>query len=433
MKFIVTRILLLIVCACLADTTVLAQQLPSLSLKTTDSSAPDEQAAGKFAATVARYRYGQKKFTADSTSSTEDSLFRSRKALWLIFSPEIAYVLSNGTSTGKALVDSSVYDAFNIRLGWQIPSPDTYSQIYRHQMLGLGFYYSNFHNQNFGKPMGLYGWFNIPFKGYNQQSRWRFGYYGAFGISFGFNPFDETYNPNNKYIGSRNNCYVAVFFNASYMLSRNWILIGAAGFRHFSNSSFSLPNAGINMLPATISIAYRVNKVQIRTTQDSIARFKPFFVGNLLLTAGEKQYQIGGTRYIKNTFAAQAMYQWSYKHRVGIGADVFYAAGGQLRDSTPGKSDFSKQFSMGLTINGDWILRSNLYVPMGIGFYLKRNPFNDENQRYYLRVGLRARIAKHYLAGITVKAHGGSADVFEWTLGYMFHNDRNRYRRLMFL
>ncbi|QEC43609.1 acyloxyacyl hydrolase [Pseudobacter ginsenosidimutans] len=362
----------------------------------------------------------------------QDSLFKARKALWLILSPEIAYVMSDGSSTGKALLDSSVYDAFNLRVGWQIPSPDTYSQLYRHQLLGVGFYYSTFHNKNFGKPMGLYGWFNIPFKNYDPQSRWRFGYYAAFGISFGFNPFDEATNPSNKYIGSRNNCYVAAFLNASYTLSPNWLLIGGAGFRHFSNSAFTLPNYGINMLPATISIAYRVNKVHIDTRHDTIPKFKPFFLANLLLSAGEKQYMIGGTRYVKNTLSAQGLYQFSYKFRAGLGADLFYAAGGQYRDSTPGKSKFSKQFSSGITINGEWVLRRGISVPLGIGFYLKRNEFNDENKKHYLRVGLRARFLKHYLAGITVKAHGGSSDVFEWHLGYQFHKDRNRYKRAIF-
>ena len=80
-----------------------------------------------------------------------------------------------------------------------------------------------------------------------------------------------------------------------------------------------------------------------------------------------------------------------------------------------------------MVASGEWYLTRNLYVPMGIGFYLHRNEGNDEKTAYYERVGMRYRFAQHFFAGLSIKAHGGAADIFEWTVGYTIHHDKNNY------
>lgn len=365
----------------------------------------------------------------DSALHTQDSTRKHPEAVWLALSGETAHILSDGTPEGERLLDSSRYSAINLRVGWQVPSPDVYAQLYRHPMYGLGFYYSRYRNENFGHPLGLYGWFDIPFTRHT-TGRWRFSYYGAFGLSFNFNPFDEKTNPNNKYIGSKRNVYVSLMANATYFITPRLAVIGGVGFRHFSNSARVLPNYGINMIPVQLALAYKINKVQIDKRLDTIPRFKPRWLTNVWIAGGHKEYEIGGDAFLKMTFAAEELYQFSYKFRAGIGFNAFYASGAQKRDSSTA-SGFSKAMSYGITANGEWVLRPNLYVPLAIGYYLKHHELNDETQSTYVRVGVRAKVWKNWFAGITVKAHGGTSDVFEWTAGHTFGKDRNNYKRLM--
>jgi hypothetical protein len=66
-------------------------------------------------------------------------------------------------------------------------------------------------------------------------------------------------------------------------------------------------------------------------------------------------------------------------------------------------------------------------VPLGIGLYLNHNEQNDERVGFYERAGIRYKFTDHLAAGITIKAHKGTADFFEWALVYSFQNDKNKY------
>ena len=50
-----------------------------------------------------------------------------------------------------------------------------------------------------------------------------------------------------------------------------------------------------------------------------------------------------------------------------------------------------------------------------------------EFEPYYERIGVRFSMTNHLKAGLTVKAHGLSSDIFEWTIAYTFHKDPNKY------
>ena len=84
---------------------------------------------------------------------------------------------------------------------------------------------------------------------------------------------------------------------------------------------------------------------------------------------------------------------------------------------------------MSLAIVGtwEWHLTEHLYVPIGLAFYVHRNTENDEQTPYYERVGIRYRFNNNIYTGVTIKAHQGVADIFEWTIGYTFQKDPNKY------
>ncbi len=82
-----------------------------------------------------------------------------------------------------------------------------------------------------------------------------------------------------------------------------------------------------------------------------------------------------------------------------------------------------------MNVSWEWALSQNLYVPLAISYYLHRNTENGEVQPYYLRAGIRYRFNNQMFFGGTIKAHGGIADIFEWTLGYTIGKNPNTQNR----
>ena len=96
----------------------------------------------------------------------------------------------------------------------------------------------------------MYGFVDIPF--HKPRSRWTWLYGGALGISYNFNPYDPETNPVNVFLGSERNVYIDLYFEGHYAISNRMDIGIGTGFKHFSNGSYKLPNAGINLIPLTI-------------------------------------------------------------------------------------------------------------------------------------------------------------------------------------
>ena len=335
-------------------------------------------------------------------------------------------MLSNNTDVGDQLVNSSYYNGVDVRLGFRRSNPDdVYSNVYRRPYLGLGWYSSTFHNADVGKPHALYFFLTIPVK-FEQNRKFTSSYTAAFGVSYKFNPYDSINNPANIFIGSYRNCYVHLGYVANYKFNEQWAVNGTIGFKHFSNGSFKQPNYGINLIPVTLGVSYRFGDDEIYQQPKQIPDYIRHNLVNVTFTAGSKNYEAGGDNYLKTAYGVNFLRQINYKYRLGIGFDLFYAAESGLRNSSDA-SDFSKSYSYAIVGSWEWALTKNLYVPVGIGIYLHRNEENDERTPYYERAGIRYRFGDHFTAGLTIKAHLGVADIFEWTIGYNFHKDPNQY------
>ncbi len=347
----------------------------------------------------------------------------------LNISMENGAMLSNDTELGDQIVNSSYYNGFNLQYGWSKNDPeDTYNQSYRHPTLGLGWYAATFHSSEVGYPNALYFFMSMPLT-WETNKRWTGSYTGAFGLSYNFNPYDSINNPTNVFLGSYRNCYLHLGFNLNYHFNNKLSAYGSLGFTHFSNGAFKLPNSGINLVPLTIGAKYRFTDKPVEKPTSPLEPFIQHGQVNVILAAGSKNYSVGEPNYLKMTLGVNYLRQISYKYRMGLGMDFFYAAESGLRFSqVDDRSDFSKSVSYAVVGSWEWVVSRTVFVPIGLAWYLHRNPENGERERYYERVGLRFRIKDHFNTGVTIKAHGGVADMFEWTIAYTFHNDQNNYR-----
>ena len=338
---------------------------------------------------------------------------------------ENGIMLSNGKPFSDELVDKSYYTGMDFRLGFRLTDPDNvYSNVYRRPTLGIGFYTSTFHNEDIGKPNAVYFYFNIPFT-FEKNRKFTFAYSGAFGLSYNFNPYDSIDNPSNYFIGSKNNCYFHFGFLVGYRLSDRFLLSFTTGLKHFSNGSFKKPNSGINLIPFTVGIKYKINKEDILLEKRAIPKFKPFNIWNISFAAGSKHYDMEDARnYLKMTYSVNYLRQFNYKIRLGGGLDVFYSAHHGMSNI-----DGNKKNAISVAVVGDyeWVMNKNLSVPIAFGVYLFRHEGNEEITPFYERVGMKYRFNNNIFAAITIKAHRGKADYFEWTIGYSINRDKNKY------
>jgi hypothetical protein len=360
--------------------------------------------------------------------NTEVSVVKQRKYIkYLDVRFENGAMLSNSTDIGDQLIESSYYNGVDFRLGFRrTDTNNVYSTVYRRPYIGLGLYSSTFHNAAVGEPNAIYFFITIPFT-FERAKKFTFSYSAAFGLSYNLNPYNPIENPTNVFVGSARNCYVHLGVLANYKISDRFALNGTLGFKHFSNGSFQLPNAGINLIPLTIGASYKLNKENVNFEETNKSDFIKHHVINFVVAAGSKNYDVGGDNHLKMTFSVDYLRHFNYKYKAGLGLDVFYSTDANLRNDSD-KSDFSKSISYALVGAWEWSLTDHLYAPIGIAFYLHRNEENGEITSYYERAGLAYRFNNNMFVGVTIKAHGGVADYFEWKVGYTIQHDPNTYR-----
>ncbi len=207
---------------------------------------------------------------------------------------EFGAMMGTDTEWSDQIVNSSFYQGLDFRLGFRKTDPnDIYSNVYRRPYFGLGFYSSTFHNADVGYPNALYFFLTIPIK-FEEDKKFTLSYSGAYGISYNFNAFDSINNPTNVFLGSERNIYVHLEFDMNYKFNEKWAAYGAVGFKHFSNGSFKQPNFGINLLPVTLGVRYKLSDDKIDPFRKEIPGYIKHNLWNIAFIAGSKNYEVGG-------------------------------------------------------------------------------------------------------------------------------------------
>jgi hypothetical protein len=340
------------------------------------------------------------------------------------FSYETGPLISNGTDWGKEVRDAIDYKALDFQMGWKKISNSTFNYLYRYPTLGFGFNSALKNYEEIGMPQSIYGFMEIPFsiKGLNKNVN--FGYFTQLGVGFNLKPYDSLANPSNRYIGSRVNGYINLGFYSSIKISERTDFQASIGLKHFSNGAAKKPNAGINLFPLNLSMNIKLGDIYpIPISSPEIPRKELESFWNLALYTGFRNYEIGDPSYFRGGLGFSYLVEPAYKYRLGIGLDLFWAQGMQLRFPEQSFS-FKDQTSLAVVGSWEWQLTQRLFVPIGLGAYLYRNELNQEISWFYERVGARYRFDNNMSAGMQIKAHKAKADFFEFTLGYTIPGKR---------
>lgn len=272
-----------------------------------------------------------------------------------------------------------------------------------------------------------------------------------FGISAGWQPYDNNYNSYNGAVGSRMNAYINAGIYLNWTLSRHIDLVLGGDFTHFSNGNTKFPNAGINMTGAKIGLTYNFNREDIDLTrsfsQPAIPRFPRHISYDLVLFGswrrkgvflGEKQIASPGT-YPVAGFNFAPMYNVGYKFRVGASLDgVFdgsanvytedyiseYGGGGsgQYQFYKPG---IQHQLALGLSGRAEYVM-PYFTISMGMG----TNVIGRGDMRgFYQILALKIGVTKSSFLHIGYNLQNfKTPNYLMLGLGFRFHNKYPKVR-----
>lgn len=349
--------------------------------------------------------------------STGDVFAQKKYQQLLEVSYEAGPLISNGKDWANEIADLVSYRGADVRMGWRKIGDDFYNQLYRYPTFGVGFSTALAYYPEIGRPQGIYAFAELPITKNSLHKKLSISYFSQIGLGFNLNPYDSLENPLNKYIGSSLNSYIHFGFKANYQIHERIKVFGTFGLKHYSNGSTKRPNSGINLSPISLGLQYNLNNEFI--SKDYQLKYPPLEkrgFWNFALYLGHKNYEIGDPSYFRGGFGINYLWEASYKYRMGLGLDFFYAPGYQSRYPDQ-KGTFSNQISTAIVGSWEFKLNERLYMPIGLGAYVHYNSENQESW-FYERIGVRYRLNHNLFTGIQIKAHKAKADFFEFTVGY---------------
>ncbi len=347
----------------------------------------------------------------------------------IVFSYENGPLLGNGKDWADEIRETERYSGIDVRFEWRKIQNTFYNYLYRYPSMGFGFSSSTHYSDQLGRPMGVYGFVELPISRKGIYQKFYVSYFGQIGLGFNIRPYDPEFNPLNQFVGSNLNSYIHLGFRGNYKISQRVSLVGSVGLKHFSNGAIKKPNAGINYAPFGIGVKTKLGRInELPTEKVSFPDLKKRGFWNMALYLGSKNYEIGDPIYFRGGLGMNYLWEASYKYRVGLGIDWYYGAG--IKERWPDqKTGFFDANSFALVGSWEWKINDHLYAPVAFGVYFNQSEFNQEVSWFYERVGVRYRFDNNIFAGIQIKAHKAKADIFEFTFGYTIPGKINYIRQ----
>lgn len=373
----------------------------------------------------------------------------SQQEIKSTFAPEMGvypgYILRNYKNVAK----SNIAIIGSINIAYQTKGKDLWHKFYNYPKIGIEFFYTNFgNNKELGHGIGAIPVLQI--KSRNPKKIWQL----KFGMGFTYltKPFDAVSNPNNLYFGGHyaNMTIANITWNKS-IKGKTAILFYGFSSIHCSNGHNALPNAGANMIMASVGLKWRNLYVPYAKSLRDSCHIKNKYNYSLKFGLGTHEFgettkATGGPLYPSYHTSLFVGKQYKNIHIVQVGltysfytsfydyiiSQEVYASQQKLKASTVvlflghefvmGKVSFSSQFGLYAynpffikqkKIDGSWsklgqkleALNTNR---LGLIFY----PFKKHNTLNNVKNQLSL--------GIFIKANLGQADLFEYTVGYTF-------------
>lgn len=147
--------------------------------------------------------------------------------------------------------------SYHLKYAFSAPEQSREARVYRDAYQGIGISYNDF-NPQLGNPISVYLLQGARIA--SLGSRVSLNYEWNLGLAFGWNPYDEAENPDNRVIGSKVTAYIGLDFYAKWILSRHMDLKFGIGAAHYSNGNTQYPNLGLNTAQLNVGAIYYINR-----------------------------------------------------------------------------------------------------------------------------------------------------------------------------
>lgn len=276
---------------------------------------------------------------------------------------------------------------------------------------GIGFWMADLRADELGYGFRITPYLSLPLaKDDHQALHLRFGW----GIGYITRPFDREDNYKGQAIGSHFNVNMPLGLEYSRRFGRTELAVGLC-IEHQSNGAFKVPNLGINVPSAQISLKRHfggsAQQDSIRFTQ--LARI-PSLIG--YATVGMKEtFPVNGEKFLCYAAVLAYLKPISPKFMLEGGLDYFHNGALNARAERLSEPLPATLHQVGLHVGGGLLLDKMTIIWQAGGYVF--NVFRDDGFMFN-RVGLRHRVGKRWLVNFTLKTHLATADHFELGFGY---------------
>jgi hypothetical protein len=232
---------------------------------------------------------------------------------------------------------------FTTRLKYSfMPSPDSEkAHIYKgaYQGAGLGYHHLN---SQIGNPVSAYLFQGATIK--TLSPKLALNYEWDFGVAYGWHSYNASDRVSNHVIGSKMTAYMDFGVYLRWMLSRQFDLNVGLTASHFSNGNTSMPNAGLNVASAKLSLAYYINRPESAPVRVSpLPLFEKHWSTDVVLFGGWKKrgaetalgsYALSGTYGVVGV-NVNPMYNLNHWLNLGASLDMYYDHSANLKAEDP--------------------------------------------------------------------------------------------------
>ena len=304
-----------------------------------------------------------------------------------------------------------------IDINLQTNGEKIWQQLNGYPVIGLGILFGESGGAKYiGDIGGIVPFINFPL--YKSHS---FFIEGKFGIGAGWvqKPFNIQTNYKDLVIGSHLNACINLQVLLGLQIEKYTYLHMGFSLIHFSNGNFKLPNLGLNIPALSAGLEYRFH-AQPKMIRRSVPPLRKKWSYFLFTFAALKQtHPLESPLQLANLISFEMMKDFTHTGRYGAGINVTYdrALSNEIYNSPVFAFDQSK-LKLEASIYGAYeYVIGNLSISMQLGIYLYNNYRVSD---VYENIGIRYRVAPHWIGAVQLKTHLGNADFIQWGAGYKF-------------
>ena len=293
---------------------------------------------------------------------------------------------------------------YYLKYAFSAPEGSEQARIYRDAYQGIGIGWNEF-NPQLGNPVSVFLLQGARIA--SLSNRLALNYEWNLGLTFGWNPYDEIDNPDNKLIGSSVTAYIGFDLYLRWIASRHVDLNFGLNVTHYSNGNTQFPNLGLNTAALRIGAAYYINRHSPRLLyrHEAMPAVSHDITYDLILygawhqrgyyTSDGEAYILPGT-YAVAGFNFNPMYRFNHWLKAGLSLDGTYDRGANVDLDGVAPESVWRQMALGASARVEFCM-PYFAINFGIGsnFVNATDDFHGIYELLALKLNLTHRFLLH--------------------------------------